>query len=80
MHGCLGADKRAGRLTKHGIDMDGGDEAAEAVAEVKRLLPTLPGHLSALRRSANLRNTKLLDASCSASRTRVSTAPVPSAL
>ena len=33
MHGCLGADKRAGRLTKHGIDMDGGDEAAEAVAE-----------------------------------------------
>ena len=33
MHGCLGADKRAGRLTKHGIDMDGGDEAAEAVTE-----------------------------------------------
>ena len=33
VHGCLGADKRAGRLTKHGIDMDGGDEAAEAVAE-----------------------------------------------
>ena len=33
MHGCWGADKRAGRLTKHGIDMDGGDEAAEAVAE-----------------------------------------------
>ena len=33
MHGCLGADKRAGRLTKHGIDMDGGDEAVEAVTE-----------------------------------------------
>ena len=41
----------------------------------KTLLPTLPGCCSALRRSANLRNTELLDASCSASRTRVFTRP-----
>ena len=33
VHGSWGAGKRAGRLTKHGIDMDGGDEAAEAVTE-----------------------------------------------
>ena len=33
VHGSWGAGKHAGRLTKHGIDMDGGDEAAEAVAE-----------------------------------------------
>ena len=33
MHGCWGANKRAGRRIKHGIDMDGRDEAAEAVAE-----------------------------------------------
>ena len=32
----------------------------------KRLLPTLPGHRLALRRSANLRNIKLLDTSCPA--------------
>ena len=33
VHGSWEAGKRAGRLTKHGIDMDGGDEAAEAVTE-----------------------------------------------
>ena len=33
VHGCWGANKRAGRRTKHGIDMDGRDEPAEAVAE-----------------------------------------------
>ena len=33
MHGSWGAGKRAGRLTKHGIDMDGGNEAPEAVTE-----------------------------------------------
>ena len=33
MHGSWGAGKLAGRLTKHVIDMDGGDEAVEAVTE-----------------------------------------------
>ena len=33
MHGSWKAGKLAGRLTKHVIDMDGGDEAVEAVTE-----------------------------------------------
>ena len=33
MHGSWGAGRHAGRLTKHGIDMDGGNEAPEAVTE-----------------------------------------------
>ena len=33
VHGSWGAGKHAGRLTKHGIDMDGGNEAPEVVTE-----------------------------------------------
>ena len=33
VHGSWEAGKRAGRLTKHGIDMDGGNEAPEVVTE-----------------------------------------------
>ena len=79
MHGCLGADKRAGRITKHGIDMDGGDEAAEAVAEEVAAHSTR-APLSTETQRQLIRNIKLLDTSCSASRTRVSTAPVPPSL
>ena len=33
VHGSWGAGKHAGRLTKHGIDMDGGNEAPDVVTE-----------------------------------------------
>ena len=33
VHGSWGAGKHAGRLTKHGIDMDGGNESPEVVTE-----------------------------------------------
>ena len=58
VHGSWGAGKLAGRLTKHGIDMDGDDEAPEAVTEDVAAQPSLPGCCSALRRSAKLRGTQ----------------------
>ena len=70
MHGSWGAGKRAGRLTKHGIDMDGGNESPEVVTEDVAAHSTRVLLSTATQRD-NLRNTELLDASCSASRTRV---------
>ena len=68
VHGSWGAGKHAGRLTKHGIDMDGGNESPEVVTEDVAAHSTRVFLSTATQRQLT-ENTELLDASCSASRT-----------
>ena len=76
VHGSWGAGKHAGRLTKHGIDMDGGNESPEVVTEDVAAHSTRAPLSNETQRQLTLRNTVAPRCElCSASRTRVFTRP-----